>query len=450
MSDRPGPHAPRKVHMVSLGCPKNRVDGEVMLGALLGDGAWEVTGDPSDADLVIVNTCTFLQQAMQESIDTILELAEYKRPDAKLVATGCMVQAHGAELAVELPEVDGFVGLDGFPRILDALTGDTPRVWGRDGVFLYDEHTPRVVSLPGPAAYVKIAEGCDRSCSFCKIPSIRGRQQSRTIQSIVDEVASLADGGIGEVNLIAQDLTAFGQERGGHGQRLEDLLDALVAIDGVRWIRLLYLYPNRITDRLVELVAGSDRILPYLDIPLQHISDPILEAMARGHGARQTRDLIARLRRDIPGLTLRSTFIVGFPGETEAQFQELMGFVREFEPERIAVFRFSPEPGTRAADLPDRVPHEVAAERHERLTELGAAIAAKANQAMVGQRIEVLVEGPSEESDLLWQGRAWCQGPEDMDGVTYLGAGSVPGPGIYEMTVTEAHTYDLVATPPWV
>ncbi len=439
---------PRTVHLVSLGCPKNRVDSEIMLAGLMGGGIAPVE-DPAEAELILVNTCGFLQQAVEESIDTVLDMARFKHEGrcTRLVVTGCMVQSHAKELADELPEVDAFLGLGELQDALAAARGEGPRLRVAGAVRLYDHQSARALSLRGGAAYLKIAEGCNRSCSFCRIPAIRGPQQSRSVDSVVAEARGLAEQGIVEVSLVAQDLTAYGREPGGPGARLPELLDRLVEIDGLRWIRLLYLYPQGIDDALLDRIAGQPKILPYVDLPLQHVADPVLRAMRRGHDKAQLLRLMERLEQRLPDRVLRSTFIVGFPGETEAQFEELMTFVREARPARVAVFRFSPEPGTAAADLPDPVPRKEATRRYNALTRLASSLAKEHNRKLVGTVQDVLVEGPSEESEYLWQGRVAGQGPEDMDGVTYLPAGLLPPGTIAPLRIREAHPLDLVAEP---
>ena len=443
--------APTTLHVVSLGCPKNRVDSEVMLGHLLAAGRCTLVDDPAQAELILVNTCAFLQQAVEESIDTILELARYKEAGTgrcrRLLVAGCLVQSHGEELARELPEVDAFLGLGELTEVLAAAEGQGERLRCGGNVFLYDSTTLRQPSLSRGTAYVKIAEGCNRSCSFCRIPTIRGPQHSRPVADIVAEAGRLAGQGVVELNLVAQDLTAYGPERGGPGSTLAALLERLAEVDGIRWLRLLYLYPQGMDERLLELLAAGGKVLPYIDLPLQHVSDPILRAMRRGHGRQELRELVGKLRSRLPGAVLRTTFIVGSPGETEEQFEELCSFVAEVRPERLAVFRYSAEPGTAAAELPDAIPARVAARRHRKLCALGRRIARDYNRSLVGRTLDVLVEGPCAEAELLWEGRTMGQGPEGIDGVTYLPAGSAPPGTILPVRITEAHPYDLTGEP---
>ena len=437
------------LYLVSLGCPKNRVDSEVMLGHLLQQQAYRLVAEPEAAEVILVNTCSFLQQAIQESIDTILELGEQKRTGRcrRLLVTGCLVQSHGSELAEELPEVDAFLGLGELPEVLAAARGEGPRLRRAGEVFLYDSLTPRHASLRGGAAYVKVAEGCNRRCSFCRIPAIRGPQQSRPVASIVDEASRLAAQGVVELNLIAQDLSAYGREAGGPGTTLVALLRHLEEVPGIRWIRLLYLYPQGIDGALLERLGGGGKLLPYVDLPLQHAADSVLRRMRRGHGASRLRTLVERLRTKVPDLSLRTTFIVGFPGETEADFAELLSFVADLAPQRTAIFRFSPEPGTEAAGLPDQVSPRIAAGRYRRLSGLTQKLSLAANRRLLGRTLPVLVEGPSVESELLWEGRTAGQGPEGMDGVTYLPSGIARPGTLLQARITEAHPFDLTAEP---
>lgn len=446
-------HAPRAagltLHVVSLGCPKNRVDSEVMLGDLVANGGARVVEDPAAADVILVNTCGFLQAAIEESVDTILELGEHKRAGrcSKLLVAGCLVQSHGAQLREELPEVDAFLGLGELRSVIAAALGDSAGLLASGDVHLYDHDSPRLLSLRGPAAYIKISEGCNRACSFCRIPAIRGRQQSRAPASVLKEARALLGQGVRELNLIAQDVTAYGREPGGPGSSLESLVRDLLELPDLGWLRLLYLYPTGLTPALSTLLAApGNALLPYVDLPLQHVSTTILRAMRRGHDGDELRALMDRLRGGDP-LTLRTTFIVGFPGETDEDFAALLRFVEQYQPDRTTVFPYSPEPGTPAAALPGQLSEEVIAERVDVLTELSQGVAARRNQARVGTVDQVLVEGQSEQSELLWEGRVRSQGPEDIDGITYLPAGALPPGELSAVRITEAHGADLVAEP---
>ncbi len=421
MSD-PSPRA--SVHFRSLGCPKNQLDTEVMLGSLALSG-FAIAERIEDADVAVVNTCSFIESAREESIAAILEVAELRETGRlrALVVAGCLPQRYGAELAKELPEVDSFVGTSSFreiPRIVeDALRGRSRGVYVEAGrTYLYDDASPRLLVGPGHSAYVKIAEGCDRVCAFCAIPGIRGRFQSRSLDSLVRELAQLAEAGVREVNLVAQDSTSWGKDLPGR-PRLADLVRALDEAAGIDWIRLLYLYPSAVDDALIDAIAGAKRVLPYADVPLQHASDPLLRAMRRGTTAARQGRLVQQLRAGIPGLTLRTTFIVGFPGETEGDFEALCDFVREVRFDRVGVFRYSDEEGTAGYDLPGKVSRAVARSRYRRLTAIQKEIMAGRLDAQVGREVDVLVDSVLGRGRAI--GRLASQAPE-IDGVTYLSA----------------------------
>jgi ribosomal protein S12 methylthiotransferase len=420
-----------RVHFRSLGCPKNQLDTEVMLGSLALEG-FAIAERLEDADVAVVNTCSFIESAREESIQAILEVADLRESGRlrALVVAGCLPQRYGAELAKELPEVDAFVGTAAFteiaPILEGALAGRSRGVYVEAGrTRLYDDATPRLLVGPGHSAYVKIAEGCDRICAFCAIPGIRGRFQSRSQDSLLRELGQLAEAGVREVNLVAQDSTSWGKDLPGR-PRLAELVRALDGVAGLDWIRLLYLYPSAVDDALIEALAGAKRVLPYVDVPLQHASDGVLRAMRRGTTAARQRRLVEQLRAAIPGLTLRTTFIVGFPGETEADFEALCDFVRETRFDRVGVFRYSDEEGTAGADLPGKVPRAVARARYRRLTGIQREIMAEGLRAKIGCEGEVLVDS------VLGRGRAVArfasQAPE-IDGVTYLTAKGELAPG---------------------
>ncbi|HET6371634.1 MAG TPA: 30S ribosomal protein S12 methylthiotransferase RimO [Nitrospiria bacterium] len=441
-----------RVGLVSLGCPKNQIDAEVMLGTLSTSG-FEITANENEADLLIVNTCGFIDQAKAESIDTLVELGALKETGRLkfLLAAGCLAQRYGENLLKELPELDGVVGVGDFPKIAEVCRqllsnkDSRPRLTDTP-TFLYNEETPRVRTTPRHWAYVKVSEGCNYRCSFCAIPSFRGDLVSRTPDSVVREVERLAEDGVREVNLIAQSLTSYGWERRERGG-LVALLKKLARIDGIEWIRLFYTYPTDFTEPLIELIASEEKICKYVDLPLQHIDDRILREMHRKGSSEEIRRLIDRLRRRIPGLTLRTTFIVGFPGEDETAFQSLHTFVEEVGFDRLGVFTYSPEEGTPAFVLGDTVPNHVKAQRRDRLLKLQARLSRKRNRGMIGKRVEVRVDGPSSETDLLLEGRTQGQAPE-VDGVIYIsdvGIFPPPRPGdLVTLEVTAAHTYDLV------
>lgn len=419
------------VHFRSLGCPKNQLDTEVMLGTLALAG-FAIAERVEDADVVVVNTCSFIETAREESIEAILEMADHRAAGRlrALVVAGCLPQRYGSELAKELPEVDAFVGTAAFPeipRILDdALAGRSRGVYVEAGrTHLYDDATPRLLVGPGHSAYVKIAEGCDRVCAFCAIPGIRGRFQSRNLDSLVRELRQLAEVGVREVNLVAQDSTSWGKDQPGR-PKLAALVRGLDAVPGIDWIRLLYLYPSAIDDALIEALAGAKRVLPYVDVPLQHASDPILSAMRRGTTAARQRRLIERLRAGIQGLTLRTTVIVGFPGETDADFEALCDFVREVRFDRLGVFRYSDEEGTAGFELPDKVARGVARARYRELTAIQRQIMAEALAAERGREGDVLVDAVLGRGRAL--GRFASQAPE-IDGVTHLASAGTLTPG---------------------
>ena len=441
-----------RVYIRTLGCPKNRVDSEVMLGTL-SDAGYRLVQAPGEADIIVVNTCGFIESAKEESISAIVELAEEKTSGRckKLVVAGCLTQRYPGELAAELPEVDHFVGTGAYQDIARIVAdAQAARVIVPDPDFVHAASTPRVNSLPSHTAYLKIAEGCDNACAFCIIPKLRGVQRSRPLHDLVAEAEALAGQGTVELSLVAQDLTAWGHDLPGR-PRLHELLPALCRVEGVRWIRLHYAYPRDFPDALVEVMAGEPKITKYLDMPLQHASDRLLRAMKRGRDVGFLRGLLAKLRDRVPGLALRTSLIVGLPGETEADFEELLRFVEEQRFERLGVFEYSREEGTPAAEMDGQIAPEVKRERFQQVMELQQGIAAAHQRAFVGRRLEVLVEGASEESEHLLAGRHGQQAPE-IDGLTYINEVAVPGdegaavyPGeIVTVEVTDAGDYDLV------
>jgi len=436
-----------KVSLVSLGCPKNLVDAEVMLGHLPAD-RFEIVTDEAQADIIVVNTCSFIQDAKEESVETILEVADHKKTGncKLLVVSGCLPQRYQDELAKDLPEVDLFVGTGDAPRIVEliaaALKSEIPMQAIGLPDYLYDHTTPRVQSSPFYSTYVKIADGCGNHCSYCIIPQLRGNLRSRSIASVVAEVERLVEQGVKEVNLIAQDITAYGQDRE-DGARIEPLLRELVKIDGLRWLRLLYAYPDGISDELIELIASEEKICNYLDVPLQHIDDQVLSMMNRRVDEATIRRLIERLRSRIPDLTLRTSFIVGFPGETEEQFAKLLAFVNEGHFERVGVFRYSREEGTAAAVLPGQIQERSKKSRLQKLMKAQSRVSFRKNRALIGNNEPVLVEGFSEETDLLLRGRSVRQAP-DVDGLVYITAGQAQVGDIVELRITDSSEYDLI------
>ena len=432
--------------MVSLGCPKNRVDSEIILG-LLSDNGYSITNEPGLADIIIINTCSFIRPATEESIETILDYARFKSSGRceLLIVAGCLTQRYLNDLKKELPEVDLFVGTGEYQHMarLIAESGKKGRVLEAGKPEYIDNFTThRISTTPFYTSYIKIAEGCSNACTFCIIPALRGDYRSRSESSILEEVNSLASKGVKEFNLVAQDTTAYGRDFT-EPSSLEGLIVKMAAVEKVQWIRLLYCYPTLLTDGLIKLIASEEKILSYIDLPLQHIDDSILKAMKRGTREITVKRLVYKIREAIPGATLRTSFIVGFPGEGEKEFENLLDFVREVRFDHIGVFKYSPEEGTPAASLPGQVSEEIKEQRYCRLMEVQQGISFEKNRARVGQRVKVLVEGSSEETDLLLQGRAVFQAPE-IDGVTYINSGSASAGEIKEVLITEAHPYDLV------
>jgi ribosomal protein S12 methylthiotransferase len=442
---------PHKVYFVSLGCPKNQVDTEVMLGVVR-DGGHALVDDPTEADTLVVNTCGFIEAAKQESIDTILELAGVKADGGqRLVVAGCLSQRYPKELASEMPEVDHFLGSADMLGLAKVLDGSAQRMGvtalGKRA-YIYDHQTPRQLSGARHTAYVKIAEGCDRPCGFCIIPTLRGPQRSRTIYSIVEEVSALAAGGTREVCLVAQDSTTYGSDLE-PATTLEHLLDALVRIDGIQWIRLHYAYPSAVTVGLVQRIANEPKIATYIDVPIQHVDSDVLKRMRRGYGERRVRELVENLRDPaIVGdrkVWLRTTMLVGHPGETEEAFGRLREFIAEGEIDHLGVFPWSREEGTASALLPARVLQKKAEARAAELMALQEEIRIAKHAALVGSTIRVMVDGPSEDSELLLDGRHEGQAP-GIDGKVILTDGTARPGDIVTATVTQASAHDLVAS----
>jgi ribosomal protein S12 methylthiotransferase len=439
--------APRTLHTVSLGCPKNLVDTEIMLGLLARRG-WQVVESPEEAEVLLVNTCAFITPATQEALDTILELARHKEayPHKKLVVTGCLVSRYGEELLPPLPEVDLFVGVDDFPRLAEILddcdSPPPPQFFNLAPRFAYAEPQPRFPATPRHLAYLKLAEGCSHHCTFCTIPAIRGPYRSRPLATLFSEARHLAATGVKELNLVAQDTTAYGQDWGGR-PNLSELLQKLSAIPGFAWIRLLYTHPAHLTPELIHALATLPKVAPYLDVPIQHAHDEILRRMGRRYTQSHLMDLFARLRSAIPGLALRTTVMVGFPGETEEHFETLVKLVQEVRFEHLGVFLYYPEEGTPASRLTDPVPRRTAQARASRLKALQARLVKQRLKDLVGTVQPVLVEGHSPESDYLLSGRMIIQAP-DIDGQVYITAGVGMVGEIQPVRLTRALPYDLV------
>ena len=439
----------KKVFIVSLGCPKNLVDSEVMLGALALAG-YQTCATPEEAQVLLVNTCGFIQSAAEEAVDEILRLGAIKaeQPGTRLVVTGCLVQRYGEALKEELPEVDLFLGTESFFDIaarLAALGKPSKPVMAElaGQLFLMNNSMPRLVSTPPHRAYLKITEGCSNACSYCMIPAIRGRLRSRDLNDVVCEARKLGSQGVRELTLIGQDLTAYGLDLGPQGPRLVQLLTRLLDETTILWLRMLYLYPHRITDPLLQLIADHERLLPYLDIPLQHVSPNILRLMNRPFAKGKLDELFAKIRQILPQAAIRTTFIVGFPGETEDDVDMLEEFMQTYRLDHVGVFAYSNEEGSQAAKLPNHCPEELKEERLDRLMQLQAGISLEKNRELVGTVTQVLVEGVSSETDLLLEGRLRSQAP-DIDGCVYINSGECAVGDIVDLRITEAHTYDVV------
>ncbi|MBW1723486.1 MAG: 30S ribosomal protein S12 methylthiotransferase RimO [Deltaproteobacteria bacterium] len=439
-------HSSKTVYFVSLGCAKNRVDSEYMLG-LLREQGYGIVSDPGEADIAVINTCGFLQAAVEEAIETILEVCAAKGQGRlrKVFVTGCFVQRYGYKLAREIPEVDGWLGTGRIHRLGDLLDdrleGRTPFFIGRP-LHLADHMTPRVRTTPFYTAYLKIGEGCSHRCSYCLIPALTGPFRSRSMESILAEAGKMAEEGVTEVNLVAQDTTLYGKDLG-LGSGLEDLLEALIGLRGIRWLRLLYAHPHRISNRLLELLDEKNTLCPYLDIPLQHVNEEILLKMGRHGPGESPWQLLERIRARTSGLVLRTSLIVGFPGETEEAFEELCEFVRWAAFDHLGTFLFSPEKGTPAARMDGRVPPEIAKERQQIIMEIQAEISEKKHRGLLNKIVPVLIEGESDETDLLLSGRTIGMAPE-VDGRVLVTKGRGMVGEIVPVRITEVHSYDLV------
>jgi len=444
----------KKVGFISLGCPKNLVDSEVMMGRLKAEG-YEITSDAAEADTVVVNTCGFIDAAKKESVEAILEAARLKAEGKcrRLIVAGCLVERYRDELRAEMPEVDAFIGtsqLDDITTAADARvnTRSLPvlPLGNQTATYLYDESTPRVLATPGHFAYLKIAEGCDRPCAFCFIPQMRGHFRSRRFGSVLAEAEQLAARGVKELILVAQDSSRYGEDLG-ERDALAHLMRELCRVEGVEWVRVMYTYPTHISDAFLDVLAEEPKAVKYLDMPLQHASQHVLKLMKRGGSRASLERLVERVRRRVPGVAVRTTFIAGFPGETEEDFEELRAFVRSVEFDRVGVFTYSDEEGTPAYALPDKVDAKTARRRRAQLMKEQARVSKRKNRARVGQTVRVLFEGASAETDLLWQGRTETQAP-DIDGCVLISDapdGCRPEPGDFvNVRITEAQQYDLV------
>lgn len=440
-----------KIGFISLGCPKNLVDSEVMIGLLQAQGH-VITPDPAEAEVLVINTCSFIGDAKKESIDTILAAMQLKNSGSckRLIVTGCLPERYAKEIHSDLSEIDVILGTNQIEDIVRAVSGESvapPNSYGRSDadLYLYDHTTPRTIIGPGYAAYIKVSEGCNHTCAFCVIPKIRGRFRSRSIASLVQEATQLASLGAKEITLVAQDTTSYGTDLG-MKDGLADLLKALDKVQGLRWIRFLYIYPDLVSDKLIQVVNASEKICRYIDMPLQHVSTSILKSMRRGGNRTSLTRMIDRIRKGIPGVTLRTTLIVGFPGETRADFTELKNFCREIEFDRLGVFTYSDEEDTFAYSLYPKVTSRTAARRQRILMEQQAVIANRKNQSLIGKKFDILVEGPSQESELLLQGRLESQAPE-IDGICLINdseVGEVQSGEFRTIQIIQALGHDLL------
>jgi ribosomal protein S12 methylthiotransferase len=439
-----------KAGFISLGCPKNLVDSEVMMGILARHG-YEFTPRAEEAEVLVVNTCSFIESAQHESVEAILEMAEYKKFGAakKLIVAGCLVERYRNEIMQQIPEVDAVIGTGEVERVLEAVRGETFAADGADAPdYLYHDLTPRLLTTPRHAAYLKIAEGCDHPCSFCIIPQLRGKFRSRRLESVAREAERMADAGVRELTLIGQDTTSYGEDLG-IKDGLPLLLDRLSEIEGLQWVRVLYVYPNRVTQQLLETIAARPRLAKYLDMPLQHASRNVLARMKRGGSGDAFLKLLERMRRTIPGVALRTSFIVGFPGETETDFKELCDFVRAAKFDWMGVFGYSDveTAASHALDARDKVDPAVITERRDQLMAIQKKISARNLRRFVGQRVTALVEGPSKENDLVWEARLETMAPE-IDGKLLLTdietpAGAARPGDIVTAEIEASHDYDL-------
>jgi ribosomal protein S12 methylthiotransferase len=455
-----------KIGFVSLGCPKNLVDSEVMMG-LSQEGGHTLTPNPADADVLVVNTCAFIDSAKEESVNTILELAEFKKTGncKRLVVTGCLGERYRDELKKQIPEIDAVLGTGEVPEIVGAIEGaqrsrtipltlvpsppqiPNPKSLGLP-TYLYDAESPRVFATPRHFAYIKVAEGCDYKCSFCIIPKLRGHYRSRPVEAIVREARSLAARGVRELILISQDTTFYGRDLG-EGAALPTLLRELNKVEGIDWIRLLYLYPTTITDDILDAIAECDKVVKYIDLPLQHAADDVLRRMKRPGTGKNYETLLSRIRERVPGVSLRTTFIVGFPGETESQFSELCAFIRNVGFDHVGVFTYSHEEGTTAYDLPDDVPAATKKKRRNALMAEQKRIVAREQKRRIGSQVQVMVDGPSPEHELVWRGRLAGQAPE-IDPVVYFTDANPEAlrPGaLLQAEIVGSREYDLVVRP---
>lgn len=442
-----------KIGVVSLGCPKNLVDSETMLG-LIHEEKYEITNDPSEAEIIIVNTCGFIESAKEESINTILQMAEYKKSGSckYIIVTGCLSQRYAEELFSELPEADAIAGVE----VYDEIGSIIKRVMNGERFIMLERSKPdviytsketflpRILTTPSYTAYLKIAEGCDNCCSYCAIPKIRGPYRSKPMEQVLKEAKALADNGVKELIVVAQDTTRYGEDLPGGKLLLADLLKELNKIESLKWIRVMYCYPNNFTDELIETFASLDKVCKYVDLPLQHASNRLLTSMNRYDTREEVETLLAKLRKRIPGIVIRTTFIVGFPGETDADFEELKEFVEQQRFENAGVFAYSQEEGTVAGAMPNQIPDEIKQERYHELMALQAQISEEIHKDTEGQTLEVLVEGIEEDGSGLHYGRSYREAP-DIDGLVFIENPGDIKPGCFvKVNILQGFTYESV------
>lgn len=442
-----------KIGVVSLGCPKNLVDSETMLG-LIHEENYEITNDPSEAEIIIVNTCGFIESAKEESINTILQMAEYKKSGSckYIIVTGCLSQRYAEELFNELPEADAIAGVE----VYDEIGSIIKRVMNGERFIMLERSKPdviytsketflpRILTTPSYTAYLKIAEGCDNCCSYCAIPKIRGPYRSKPMEQVLKEAKALADNGVKELIVVAQDTTRYGEDLPGGKLLLADLLKELNKIESLKWIRVMYCYPNNFTDELIETFASLDKVCKYVDLPLQHASNRLLASMNRYDTIEEVETLLAKLRKRIPGIVIRTTFIVGFPGETDADFEELKEFVEQQRFENAGVFAYSQEDGTVAGAMPNQIPDEIKQERYHELMALQAQISEEIHKDTEGQTLEVLVEGIEEDGSGLHYGRSYREAP-DIDGLVFIENPGDIKPGCFvKVNILQGFTYESV------
>lgn len=442
-----------KIGIVSLGCPKNLVDSETMLG-LIHEEKYEITNDPSEAEIIIVNTCGFIESAKEESINTILQMAEYKKSGSckYIIVTGCLSQRYAEELFNELPEADAIAGVE----VYDEIGSIIKRVMNGERFIMLERSKPdviytsketflpRILTTPSYTAYLKIAEGCDNCCSYCAIPKIRGPYRSKPMEQVLKEAKALANNGVKELIVVAQDTTRYGEDLPGGKLLLADLLKELNKIESLKWIRVMYCYPNNFTDELIETFASLDKVCKYVDLPLQHASNRLLASMNRYDTREEVETLLAKLRKRIPGIVIRTTFIVGFPGETDADFEELKEFVEQQRFENAGVFAYSQEEGTVAGAMPNQIPDEIKQERYHELMALQAQISEEIHKDTEGQTLEVLVEGIEEDGSGLHYGRSYREAP-DIDGLVFIENPGDINPGCFvRVNILQGFTYESV------